>query len=130
MKRTNSTSRVMPSGEKQGARELLEEACELFEAGDRSRSIKLFLKAATKGSREAQVNIGNIYDDGDGVVPNFDKARYWYKRAVTSGSPEGAYNLGIGYLNRGDTRWSAHWFRVAKSMGHKDANEKLSKLRK
>lgn len=117
--------RAMTSEQRQSVREVLEEACELFEAGDRSRSIKLFLKAAEKGSREAQVNIGNIYDDGDGVTRSFDKARYWYKRAVASGSPEGAYNLAISYKNRGEARWSAHWFHVAKSMGHEDVDGRL-----
>jgi TPR repeat protein len=115
----------MTDERRQSIREVLEEACELFEAGDRSRSIKLFLEAAENGSREAQVNIGNIYDDGDGVTRSFDKARYWYKRAVASGSAEGAYNLGISYKNRGEARWSAHWFRVAKSMGHENVDGRL-----
>jgi hypothetical protein len=57
---------------------LLEEACELFESGDRSRSIRLFQRAARMGNLEAQTNLGNIYDDGDGVRASFDKARYWY----------------------------------------------------
>ena len=128
MKKTSRTVQAIMRRERQSLREILEQACELFEAGDRSKSIQLFLKAAVKGSREAQVNIGNIYDDGDGVARSFDKARNWYKRAVTSGSYEGAYNLGASYLSRGQVRWSVHWFRVAKSMGHEDADEQLSKL--
>ncbi|HUB88266.1 MAG TPA: tetratricopeptide repeat protein [Dyella sp.] len=110
------------------ARKLLEDACDLFESGERSRSIKLFLTAASEGSREAQVNLANIYDEGDGVKVSFDKARYWYKRAIAGGCPEAAYNLGISYLNRGDTRWAGYWLRVAKSMGDEDAGEKLKQL--
>lgn len=109
-------------------RRLLEEACELFEAGDRSRSIRLFQRAAEMGSPEAQTNLANLYDAGDGVRESFDKARYWYKRAIARGIPEAAYNLGISYLNRGDTRWARYWLSVAKSRGDVFAEEKLQEL--
>ncbi|HTV84817.1 MAG TPA: tetratricopeptide repeat protein [Dyella sp.] len=128
MKKSKSTISTSAAELKSEARKLLEEACDLFESGERSRSIKMFLKAAEEGSREAQVNLANIYDEGDGIKADFDKARYWYKRAITGGSPEAAYNLGISYLNRGDARWARHWLRVAKSMGDEDAEEKLGQL--
>jgi TPR repeat protein len=111
------------------ARRLLESACELFESGDRGRSVKLFLKAASMGNVEAQVNLANIYDGGDRVRSDFDKARFWYKRAVSRGSPEAAYNLGVSYLNRGDARWAKHWLSIAKAMGDEDAPEQLKRLR-
>ncbi|UPG89985.1 sel1 repeat family protein [Luteibacter aegosomaticola] len=107
---------------------LLEEACELFEAGERSRSIELFHQAADLGSLEAQVNLGNIYDDGDGVTADFEKARKLYLRAIGRGSPEGAYNLGISYRNRGNWRWARYWLGVAKSRGDECADEELHAL--
>jgi TPR repeat protein len=128
MKKSKNTTSAVSAGLKSEARKLLEEACDLFESGERSKSIKLFLRAAKEGSCEAQVNIANIYDEGGGVKVSFDKARYWYKRAIAGGSPEAAYNLGISYLNRGNVRWARHWLHVAKSMGDEDAEEKLSQL--
>jgi TPR repeat protein len=110
------------------ARKLLESACELFESGKRKEAIKIFLKAASMGSTEAQVNVANIYDDGEGVKNDFAKARYWYKRAISGGSPQGAYNLGVSYLNRGNTRWAKHWLSIAKAMGDEDAQDQLIKL--
>jgi TPR repeat protein len=110
------------------ARQLLESACELFESGERKKAVKVFLKAASMGSTEAQVNVANIYDDGDGVKSDFVKARYWYKRAISGGSPEAAYNLGVSYLNRGDARWAKHWLSIAKVMGDEDAPEQLKRL--
>ena len=80
------------------------------------------------GNLEAQVNLANLYDEGGGVRENFDKARHWYKRAVSRGSPEAAYNLGMSYLNRGHVRWAEYWLHVAKSMGDKDADEQLRRL--
>lgn len=109
-------------------RQWLEEACELFESGERNRSIRLFLKAASEGVPEAQVNLANIYDEGDGVKRNFEKARYWYKHAIKHGAPEAAYNLGVSYLNRGDTRWAKYWLITAKSMGDNDAAEQLNRI--
>ena len=106
-------------------RQWLEEACALFEAGDRTRSIELFQKAASEGNPQAQVNLANIYDDGDGVPRDFDKARYWYKRAIRNGMPEAAYNLGVSYMARGDKRWAIHWLKVARAMGDIDAAELL-----
>ena len=112
----------------QNPRQWLEEACELFESGERTRSIRLFLKAASEGVPEAQVNLANIYDEGDGVKPDFEKARCWYKRAIKHGAPEAAYNLGVSYLNRGDTRWAKYWLIIAKSMGDDDAAEQLNRI--
>jgi uncharacterized protein len=111
------------------ARRTLERACEFFESGERGKSVRLFLTAALMGNIEAQVNLANIYGDGDGVRSDFDKARYWYKRAISGGSPEAAYNLSMSYLNRGDARWAKHWLSVAKAMGDADAGEQLRRLR-
>lgn len=86
------------------------------------------MKAASAGVPEAQVNLANIYDEGDGVKPDFHKARHWYKCAIRHGAPEAAYNLGVSYLNRGDTRWAKYWLTTAKSMGDDDATEQLNRI--
>jgi TPR repeat protein len=80
------------------------------------------------GNLEAQTNLGNIYDDGDGVRASFDKARYWYRRAIARGSPDAAYNLGISYLNRGNARWGIYWLKVARAWGDELADERLVDL--
>ena len=107
------------------ARSMLENACELSGSGDRKDSLRLFRKAAWLGNIEAQVDVGNIYDDRDGVRKDFETARYWYRRAISKGSPEAAYNPGISYLNRGCVRWAKYWLQVAKAMGSDDADEQL-----
>lgn len=120
---STNVSKPVPS-----PRQLLEEACELFESGERTKSINLFLKAASEGVPEAQVNLANIYDEGDGVKRDFEKARHWYKRAIKNGASEAAYNLGVSYLNRGEMRWAKYWLTTATSMGDDDAAEQLSRI--
>lgn len=110
------------------ARAFLEAACILYDANERKESIQMFLKAASLGSLEAQVNLANIYDDGDGVHVNLGKARYWYKRAIRGGSSEAAYNLGISYKNKGDYRWSKYWLEKARDMGDDDAEEQIHEI--
>lgn len=109
-------------------RKVLEAACDLYESGERRRSIKLFKQAAADGVTEAQVNLANIYDAGDGVKRDFEAARYWYKRAIDQGSPEAAYNLGISYLNRDNFRWARYWLLIAEKLGDEDAKELLAGL--
>ncbi|MGO4703926.1 tetratricopeptide repeat protein [Dyella sp. 2RAB6] len=109
-------------------REMLETACDLYETGERHRSMQLFKRAAIAGVIEAQVNLANVYDAGDGVRRNFETARYWYKRAISQGSPEAAYNLAVSYLNRDNFRWARHWLLVAEQLGDEDARELLEGL--
>lgn len=106
----------------------MEAACDLYETGERRRSVKLFKQAAIAGVIGAQVNLGNIYDAGDGVRCDFPTARYWYKRAIDQGSPEAAYNLAVSYLHRGNVRWARYWLLVAESLGDEDAHELLAGL--
>jgi TPR repeat protein len=106
-------------------RAMLEAACERYEAGDRKRSMELFERTAALGVVEAQVNLANMLDDGDGVPSDFEAARYWYRRAIKAGSPEAAYNLGLGYLRRNNRRWARYWLQLAESMGDEDAPELL-----
>lgn len=109
-------------------RKALEMACDLYESGDRRRALRLFKQAATAGVIQAQVNLANIYDAGDGVGSDFQLARYWYKRAIRQGSLEAVYNLGVSYLNRGDVRWARYWLLVADKLGDQDAQALLKKL--
>lgn len=109
-------------------RTVLEAACDHYEAGQRSRAAKLFKQAAAAGVIEAQVNLANIYDAGDGVRSDFQAARYWYRRAIDRGSSEAAYNLAVSYLSRDNSRWARYWLLVAEKLGDEDARELLEKL--
>ena len=100
---------------------LLERACDAYEAGDLATAFQLFQQAARAGNPNAQVNLGNLYDAGEGVEVSFESAVQWYKLAAKKGLPEAAYNLAITHRNRGNIRWAQFWFIRASEMGDADA---------
>ncbi len=51
-------------------------------AKDVGQSIKLYQKAAEKGSAQARYNLGTAYEHGDGVLKNIDEAKKWYGLAA------------------------------------------------
>ncbi len=55
------------------------------------------LKAAMRGSLEAQVNLGICYSQGLGVEQNYEEAIKWFQRAAEAEHPAGKMNLAISY---------------------------------
>jgi len=114
------------SNQKDVARATLEAGCHAYEDGHVARAARLFLKAARLGSVEAQVNLGNILAAGTrSAAPDFDGARFWYRKAAERGSPEAAWNLAISYRGRGNVRMHRFWLERAARMGSEDAIEQI-----
>jgi TPR repeat protein len=44
-------------------------------------------------------NMGWIYQNGEGVAQDYDKAREWYERAADKGEPTAMNNMGGIYRN-------------------------------
>ena len=107
------------------ARELLEQGCDYEEQQKYDLAFACYLQAARMGNKESQVNLGNLYDSGQGCSPDPKKAVYWYKRAVKNGEAHGAYNLGVHYKTLGNARWASYWFLKAVSLGHDYAADEL-----
>lgn len=115
-----------PSNQKDLARAALEAGCYAHEDGHVAKAARLFLKAAKLGSVEAQVNLGNILAAGTrSNAPDFDGARFWYRKAIEGGSPEAAWNLALKYRDRGNSRMHRFWLERAGRMGDEDAIEQL-----
>lgn len=53
---------------------------------DKNLSSQFYLKAAKQGYASAQVEIGDCYWEGFGVVKNKETARYWYQLAAEQGN--------------------------------------------
>lgn len=111
-------------------RALLERACDAYEAGDLAAASQLFRQAARLGNPNAQVNLGNLYDAGEGVEMSFGSAVWYYRLAAKNGLPEAAYNLAVAYRNRGKNRWSQFWLRRASAMGDSDATVEIASAEK
>jgi TPR repeat protein len=106
-------------------RTYLEYGCELYEQGKLEEAFEAFHIAAKLGNPQAQVNLGNLFDAGEGTGQDRKRAAYWYKKAASKGVAEAAYNLAISYKQQGKTRFSQFWFKRASELGDEDALEEI-----
>lgn len=97
--------------------------CADYERRAFKSAIRHFQAAARRGNSEAQVNLGNMHDAGEGTEPNAKLAAHYYKLAIRKGVPEAAYNLAVSYRQQGKSRWANYWLRRASEMGDADAME-------
>ncbi|HTK83709.1 MAG TPA: tetratricopeptide repeat protein [Patescibacteria group bacterium] len=72
------------------------------DAGPDKDAIAVIIKdlrhRAPRGDADAQVLLGEHYEDGDGVKQNYGKAAGWYERAADQGNARAQNRLGYLYL--------------------------------
>ena len=71
-----------------------------FTAYDRANyktALKVWLPQAHEGKAEAQAYVGEIYERGLGVEPDYDLALKWYKKAADQGNSRAQVNIGYLY---------------------------------
>jgi uncharacterized protein len=56
-----------------------------------------YRKAADQGYANAQITIGVMYENGQGVTQDNAEAIRWYRKAAEQGNPNAQYNLGVMY---------------------------------
>ena len=79
--------------------------------------MKWYQRAAEQGYAVAQNNLGQMYDNGQGVRQDYQEALKWYRRAAEQGIASAQNNLGLMYENGRGVRRDfirAHmWYTVA-----------------
>jgi hypothetical protein len=65
-----------------------------FDRADFKSALGAWLPLAEKGDQEARVIVGEIYERGLGVEPDFAAAARWYRLAADDGSRRAQINLG------------------------------------
>ena len=60
-------------------------------------SLRIWLPSAEQGDKEAQTNVGEIYERGIAGAPDYEKAAYWYRKAADQGYARAMINLGFLY---------------------------------
>jgi TPR repeat protein len=90
-------------------------------------------KAACQGDSQALRDLGYAYHEGQGLKKNYKLAVKYYKMAAIKGDPKSQWNLSLCYqdgdgVSKSD-RWSQHWLIKAAQGGHKDAKEKVKRLK-
>ena len=70
---------------------------EELEDNEPSKAVSYYNKAANKGNARAQFLLGYMYENGDGVVKDINRAMLWYKSAAEAGNRGAQHNLGCFY---------------------------------
>ena len=94
--------------------------------------LKLYHRPAEQGNAEAQIVLGWMYYNGEGVPQDFAEAAAWYRKAAEQGDAGAQTTLGEMYL-RGegvpqDYVEAVAWYRLAAEQGHAEAQTNLGTL--
>ena len=109
------------------------EATRAYLVGDFEKARYEALVAATDGKPEAQMLLGQLYFNGEGVEKDLKAALYWYEKAATQGFADAQYRLGSLYFDGKydipkDYDKAYKWLQLALDNGNTDAKVKLEGL--
>jgi hypothetical protein len=68
-----------------------------YDRADYATALKVWQTAADQGDKEAQTNLGEIYERGVGGAPDYEKAGFWYRKAADQGYARAQIDLGFLY---------------------------------
>jgi TPR repeat protein len=92
---------------------------------DHAEAAKWYRLAAEHGHALAQLNLGNLYETGQGVSTNAAEAVQWYRKAAAQGLGDAEYALGTCYADGEgvpqDVVEAYKWTTLAAAHGNKNA---------
>lgn len=110
-----------------------------YSRADQSSALRVWRGRAEEGDPEAQVIVGEIFEKGMGVEPDYRKAVEWYRKAAEQGNERARTNLGYMYEQglgvEQDLVTAMEWYRKASGdtqgelMLASKAQEKIEVLR-
>lgn len=110
----------------------VKEALAAYDAGDYEKALKLLKPFAEEGDPKAQMLLGSLYDNGDGISYDHAQAATWYKKAATQGHLQAQTLLGEMYLKgRGveqNEEEGARWMIKAAQQGSMEAQSQTAEL--
>lgn len=68
-----------------------------YDRADLQSALRIWMQAAESGDLEAQTNVGEIYERGMGVTPDYEAAAKWYQKAADKNYARALFNLGTMY---------------------------------
>jgi len=101
------------------------DADKAYEAGDYAQAFTEYKTFAERGDARAQVNVGWMYYNGEGVRQDKALALVWYHKAAEQGDVTSIFNLAYGYEHgdgvQQDLNESGRWYaKVAEQRGALD----------
>ena len=108
----------------------LEDSLAADAKGDYATELKIIRPLAVQGVEWAQVNLGVMYAEGQGVVQDYAEAVKWYRLAAAQGNDRAQSGLGVMYhTGRGvaqDYAEAVKWYRLAAAQGNASAQFNLA----
>ena len=109
------------------------EGLRLFYLKKYDEALPLLLRAAEAGDVKSRHFVAMLYENGNGVARDFEKAAYWYRRTAESGDREAMLTYAmIRALGKGtdaDVADACHWPTLALHGGNEKARQTLAILR-
>ena len=68
-----------------------------YDRADLQSALRIWMQTAESGDVEAQTNVGEIYERGMGVAPDYEAAAKWYQKAADKNYSRALFNLGTMY---------------------------------
>ena len=97
--------------------------------GDFATALRLLTPLAEQGLARAELHLGFMYDNGDGVTQDYKTAVKWYTLAAEQGIARAQVNLGLMYdQGQGvaqDYKTAVKWYTFAAEQGHAKAQSNL-----
>jgi len=110
----------------------LDEGLAAHRSGDFQTAFRELLPLAEQGVAEAQLGVGVMYSDGQGVAEDPSEAVKWLRRAAEQGLADAQLSLANMYfLGRqipGDPAEAVKWYRRAAEQGHPQAQFSLASV--
>ena len=98
---------------------------------DFAAALREFRPLATQGNKDAQFNLGFMYEGGEGVAQDDVQAAVWYRKSAEQGHSLAQHRLGISYregIGVPKDYVQAHmWFNLAACIAAED-QDKLEEL--
>ena len=101
---------------------------------DAAAAAAWFEKGVEGGSQTCAFDLGQLYEDGNGVEQSYEKAAELYLKAAEGdyGNTSAQYQLGILYENGwgvpADREEALRWYKAAADRGHKGALSEYNRL--
>jgi predicted aspartyl protease len=103
----------------------LDDAFVAYNRGDYATATRLYQQLADKGSATAQLNLGIMYTNGQGVAQNYAEAVKWYGLAANQGLAPAQHALAVMYTNGQGVPQNYvlayKWFSLSAAQGYTDA---------
>lgn len=101
-------------------------------ASDDAKTLQEYRLLAGQGHAFAQLALGIMYDQGQGVSQDVTEAAKWYRLAADQGNADAQFQLGMIYkkgrgVSQDDTE-AAKWYRLAAEQGNADAQFHLGMM--